>query len=98
MMKSSSVLINVGRGGIINEDDLVLALEQGQLHSAVLDVFETEPLPAESPLWKLPNVYVTPHCAATSFPQNVVDIFVENYGRFVQGSPLLHVIDFERGY
>ena len=98
MMKSSVVLINVGRGGIINEEDLVVALQNGQIGSAVLDVFETEPLPAESPLWELPNVYITPHIAAASFPQDVVDIFVENYGRFVQGRPLLHRIDFERGY
>jgi len=98
MMKPSAVLINVGRGGIINEEDLIIALQQERIGSAVLDVFETEPLPAESPLWALPNVYVTPHFAAPSFPEDVVEIFVENYARFVQGRPLLHIINFERGY
>lgn len=98
MMKSSVVLINVGRGSVINETDLVTALQQGQIGAAVLDVFETEPLPEDSPLWHLPNVYVTPHFAAVSFPQDVVNIFVENYHRFSQQESLLHQIDFERGY
>lgn len=98
MMKSSVVLINVGRGSIVKESDLAAALQQGQIGGAVLDVFETEPLPADSPLWGLPNVYITPHFAAASFPEDVVEIFVENYGRFIQGSPLLHVVDFDRGY
>lgn len=98
MMKSSAVLINVGRGSIVDEDDLVTALQRGQIGAAVLDVFETEPLPVDSPLWELPNVYITPHYAAASFPEDVVGIFVENYGRFIQGRPLLQVIDFDRGY
>jgi len=98
MMKSSVVLINVGRGSIVNENDLATALQQRQIGGAVLDVFETEPLPSDSPLWGLPNVYITPHFAAASFPEDVVEIFVENYGRFIQGRPLLHLIDFDRGY
>jgi len=98
MMKSSVVLINVGRGSIVKESDLAAALQQGQISGAVLDVFETEPLPADSPLWGLPNVYITPHFAAASFPEDVVEIFVKNYGRFIQGRPLLHLIDFARGY
>ena len=98
MMKSSATLINVGRGSIINEPDLVTALQQGQIASAVLDVFETEPLPKDSLLWSLPNVFVTPHFAAASFPEDVVAIFVENYDRFIQHKPLMHVIDFKRGY
>jgi len=98
MMKTSAVLINVGRGGIVNECDLVAALQQGHIGAAVLDVFAAEPLPPDSPLWDLPNVYVTPHCAAASFPEDVVGIFVENYGRFIRGGSLLHVIDFYRGY
>ncbi len=98
MMNSSAVLINVGRGSIVSESDLVSALQQKQIAAAVLDVFETEPLPKESLLWDLPNVYVTPHVAAASFPQDVVEIFVENYRRFTNNEPLLHRIDFERGY
>ena len=97
-MKSSAVLINVGRGSLINEDDLVAALQEKKIGAAVLDVFETEPLPQTSQLWEIPNVSVTPHVAAASFPQDVINIFVQNYARFTSGEPLLHLIDFERGY
>jgi len=98
MMKSSAVLINVGRGSLVDENDLVTALQQGQIKAAVLDVFETEPLSQDSMLWEQPNAFVTPHVAAASFPQDVIEIFVENYARFTSNEPLLHVIDFERGY
>ena len=98
MMKSSSVLINVGRGSVVNEHDLIKALEGGEIDAAVLDVFETEPLPGDSPLWSMPNVYITPHVAAISFPEHVVGVFKENYHRYLQHKPLLHLIDFERGY
>ena len=98
MMKASAVLINVGRGSLVDENDLESALQSGQIKAAVLDVFETEPLPQESALWTLPNAFVTPHIAAASFPQDVIDIFVKNYNRFIRNEPLLHVIDFERGY
>ena len=98
MMKSSSVLINVGRGSVVNEHDLIKALEGGEIDAAVHDVFETEPLPGDSPLWSMPNVYITPHVAAISFPEHVVGVFKENYHRYLQHKPLLHLIDFERGY
>lgn len=98
MMKPSATLINVGRGSIVNEPDLVTALQQGQIAAAVLDVFETEPLPEDSLLWSLPNVFVTPHFAAASFPEDVVRIFTENYDRFLNSEPLLQQIDFELGY
>ena len=98
MMKSSAVLMNVGRGSIINEDDLVCALRDGVIGGAVLDVFANEPLAQDSPFWHLPNVYVTPHNAATSFPEDIVGIFVGNYRRFLRQEPLLHVVDFELGY
>jgi len=98
MMKPSAVLMNVGRGSIVDEDDLVSALRGGIIGGAVLDVFTDEPLARESPLWLLPNVYVTPHNAATSFPEDIVEIFVENYRRFMRKEPMLHVIDFDLGY
>jgi len=98
IMKPSATLINVGRGSIVNEADLVHALQQGQIAAAVLDVFETEPLPTDSLLWSLPNVYVTPHFAAASFPEDVVRIFTENYHRSLRGEPLLQQIDFMLGY
>jgi len=98
MMKPSAVLINVGRGSIINETDLVIALQNGMIGGAVLDVFSTEPLPPDSPLWHLPNVYLSPHQAAVSFPEDVVAIFADNYRRFTNGQRLRHVVDFELGY
>lgn len=98
MMKSTAVLMNVGRGSVVDEKDLVTALQTGVIGAAVLDVFETEPLPAQSPLWTMPNVYITPHFAAASFPEDVVEIFIDNYHRFLQSEPLLHLINFERGY
>jgi len=73
-------------------------LRNGGIAGAVLDVFEYEPLARDNPLWHLPNVHITPHNAATSFPEDVVRIFVENYQRFVQKQPLRHVIDFDQGY
>lgn len=98
LMKSSTVLMNVGRGSIINEDDLVAALLDGVIGGAVLDVFAIEPLAQDSPLWQLPNVYVTPHNAATSFPEDIVGIFVENYQRFMRKETMCHIIDFDLGY
>jgi phosphoglycerate dehydrogenase-like enzyme len=98
LMKSSAVLINVGRGCIINEADLVTALREGVIGGAVLDVFENEPLAQDSSLWQLPNVFITPHTAAMSFPEDIVRIFVENYKRFIQEQPLSHIIDFDLGY
>lgn len=98
MMKPSAVLMNVGRGKLINEVDLVAALREGVIGGAVLDVFENEPLNRDNPLWQLPNVFVTPHNAATTFPEDIVEIFVENYDRFLRQETLRHVVDFDLGY
>ena len=98
LMKPSAVLINVGRGNSICEPDLIEALRGGVIGGAVLDVFETEPLPQDSPLWLMPNVYITPHTSAISFPDEIVQVFVDNYHRFIRGEPLRHVVDFELGY
>lgn len=98
MMKPSAVLMNVGRGNIIDEADLVCALEDGVIRGAVLDVFEHEPLQPESPLWQMPNVCITPHVAATSFPEDIAEVFIHNYQRFLHREPLQHVVDFELGY
>ena len=98
LMKPSSILINVGRGNSINEEHLAHALREGVIGGAVLDVFETEPLPQGSPLWQLPNVWVTPHTSANSFPEDIAAVFIENYQRFLRREPLFHVVDFELGY
>jgi phosphoglycerate dehydrogenase-like enzyme len=98
MMKPTATLINVGRGSVINEPDLIGALESGVIGAAVLDVFTNEPLTPDSPLWQLPNAYITPHHAAITFPDDIVPVFIQNYRRFLQQAPLLHVVDFELGY
>jgi phosphoglycerate dehydrogenase-like enzyme len=98
MMKSSAVLMNVGRGSLINENDLVKALSDGVIAGAVLDVFENEPLAQDHPLWHMPNVHITPHTAALGFPADIAAIFIENYRRFSKQEPLLHVVDFDLGY
>mgnify|MGYP001059734819 CR=1 FL=1 len=98
VMKSSAVLINVGRGSVVSESALVRALEEKLIRGAVLDVFEEEPLPEESRLWALPNVMITPHNSGFSFPEDIVRIFAENYRRFVDKKPLKYIVDFNRGY
>ncbi len=97
-MKSTAVLINVGRGNAVVEGDLAIALRNRMIRAAVLDVFEEEPLPDDSPLWDLPNAFITPHVAAQSFPKDILQIFQKNYQRFLAKKPLLYVVDFERGY
>jgi phosphoglycerate dehydrogenase-like enzyme len=97
-MSPTAWLINVGRGSAVDEPALVEALAAGRLGGAVLDVFADEPLPADSPLWALPNAVITPHVSAESFPDQIVGVFVENLRRFERGEPLLHRIDPERGY
>ena len=97
-MKATALLINIGRGNVVLESALIRALQKGEIGGAVLDVFEEEPLPQESPLWSLPNVFITPHISGYSFPSDIVGIFAENYRRFLSGSPLLHQVDFKRGY
>ena len=98
LMKPSAVLMNVGRGSLINEADLLTALREDVIAGAVLDVFQNEPLVQDSPLWQLPNVYITPHTAAMSFAQDIVEIFIDNYKRFIQKQPLSYIIDFDLGY
>ena len=86
-------IVNVGRGEIVVERDLIASLQSGHLRGAYLDVFEHEPLPAESPLWGLPNVIVTPHSAGHSAGNQgrVADMFMENLERFISGKALLRV-------
>ena len=97
-MHPSSVLINVSRGALIEEDALVLALRDGKLRAAVLDVFEQEPLPEESPLWTEPRAWITPHIAGPSEIDLIADEFADNYRRFIRGAPLRHLVDQQRGY
>ncbi|KAJ9582519.1 hypothetical protein L9F63_003133 [Diploptera punctata] len=93
-----SVFINIGRGSIIKEDNLINALNKGWLSAAILDVFETEPLPSSSPLWSMPQVRITPHVSGCSRPQHIAEFFKENLLKFQAGEPLNNVLDFEKGY
>lgn len=97
-LRPDAVLINVGRGSVIDTAALVDALGRRAIRGAVLDVFEEEPLPPEHPLWTLPGCYITPHNAATSFPADIARLFLENLKRFEAGEPLAHRVEFERGY
>jgi phosphoglycerate dehydrogenase-like enzyme len=99
-MKPAGYFINVGRGKSVVQEDLVAALKSGQLAGAGLDVTEPEPLPADHPLWQLPNVIITPHVAATSdrIFARVFLLAQENTRRYVAGERLLSVVDTARGY
>jgi phosphoglycerate dehydrogenase-like enzyme len=99
-MKSSAHLINVGRGPLIDEAALIEALRDHKIGGAALDVFDQEPLPADSPLWDLENLLITPHAAgmAGNLWQRHYDLFSENLRRFLKGEPLLGLVDKQRGY
>jgi D-2-hydroxyacid dehydrogenase (NADP+) len=93
-MKAGAWFVNVGRGAIVDESALLDALADGHLGGAGLDVFETEPLPSDSPLWTVPNVIITPHCSGDSDPSDAraVDIIVENFRRRAAGEPLVNLV------
>jgi glyoxylate/hydroxypyruvate reductase A len=93
-----SVLINAGRGRLQRDADILRALDDGTLKEASLDVFETEPLPAASPLWNHPKVFVTPHAAATSDPAHLVRPMLDQMTAFERGEPLRNVVDPVAGY
>jgi len=99
-MKPSAYVINVGRGGTIQQMALVRALEEGWIAGAGLDVFETEPLPEDSPLWDMDNVLITAHYAGATphYLERAVEIFLTNLKRYVAGEPLLNVVDKAAGY
>jgi phosphoglycerate dehydrogenase-like enzyme len=94
-MKTTAVLINIGRGAIVDLADLADALQAGELRGAALDVCETEPLPTDHPLWRMPNVIITPHVAAASprVAERHLETLLENVRRFVQGQPPATLVD-----
>jgi len=98
LLKEEVVLFNLGRGDVLDLDDLYMQLIQNKQQQAVLDVFNQEPLPENHPIWSLSNVVITPHIAAPSFPEQVVEIFANNYHKWIKGETLAHRVSFERGY
>ena len=99
-MKPDAYLINVGRGPLVDEAALCNALQTGRIAGAALDVFVEEPLPADSPLWSLKNLLITPHTAAVTerLWDRHYELIVENLRRFMAGNPLLNRVDTRRGY
>lgn len=99
-MKRSAYFFNIARGPIVNEAELIAALQQQLIQGAGLDVFAAEPLPADNPLWDMPNVIITPHVAALSpaYLDRAVKLFADNLTRFVQGRDMINVVDKIKGY
>lgn len=95
---SSPVLINMGRGSVVGATSLISALDKGLVSRAVLDVFETEPLPSDSPLWTHARVIVTPHVAAETRARDLADLFVQNYQLFVRNEALKFQVDVRGEY
>ncbi|HEX9331700.1 MAG TPA: D-2-hydroxyacid dehydrogenase [Anaerolineales bacterium] len=93
-----AVFVNIGRGNSVDEAALIKALNEGRLAAAVLDVFEQEPVPSDHPFWNTPNLYMTYHTSAISYPEDIIQLFIENYGLYFEGKPLKYVVDFEKGY
>lgn len=99
-LRSTAVLVNIARGPLVDGPELVRALQEGRLGGAVLDVFETEPLPADSPLWDMPEVLVSPHSAAKVASENerITDVFIDNLYQYLAGDPLRNVFVKSRGF
>lgn len=100
LMQSTSILIDVSRGGVIDQTALIQALQKKQIAGAALDVFEQEPLPAEHPLWNMDNAILTPHCSSVyeGWELKSVSMFAENLKRYRSGETLHNLVDPKRGY
>ncbi|MEQ8363313.1 MAG: D-2-hydroxyacid dehydrogenase [Cyclobacteriaceae bacterium] len=98
LLPKGAILINIGRGALIDEPALIHALQSGHLGGAGLDVFAVEPLPNNSPLWEMPNVIVSPHSGSTSDRENelITDVFCDNLKNYLEGKPLINVIDTKK--
>lgn len=100
LLRKDAYIYNIARGDVVDEAALIELLQSGHLAGAGLDVFETEPLPETSPLWELPNVLITPHCAGAmpDYRERAFKIFLENLERFMQGKELINEVDKKAGY
>ncbi len=99
-MKPTAIIMNVGRGPVINEAAMIEALRNKQIAGAWLDVFEAEPLPSDSPLWGMDNVFLSPHCADNTrdWLDDAVRFFAGQFGRWKRGEPLKNIVDKQAGY
>lgn len=99
-MKKTAILVNISRGKVIQEEKLIKALKEGWIAGATLDVFEIEPLPQDSELWKMENVIITPHVAGTTplYYDRAIVIFKENLQRYLKGEPLINLVEKKKGY
>lgn len=99
-MKNTAYIINIARGSLIQEDEMIKALQEGQIAGAGLDVVEKEPLDKASPLWTMPNVVITPHVAGGTpyYVDRLVDIFCDNLARYQNGEALVNLVDKKLGY
>jgi glyoxylate/hydroxypyruvate reductase A len=97
-LPAGATLINFGRGGHLQDEDLLAALQKRHLSHAVLDVFHNEPLPADHPFWSHPQVTVLPHVAATTDPESAAPAAMQNVAAFRAGRPLVGLISVSRGY
>ena len=97
-MRAGASLVNLARGAHVVLSDLIAALNSGHLHHAVLDVFETEPLPPESPVWAHPQITLLPHAAALTDPRSAAQIAARNVLAWLAGEPVMHRVERERGY
>lgn len=98
LLPQGAVVINPGRGPLIDDDALLAALDLGQVSHATLDVFREEPLPADHPFWAHPRITVTPHIAAETRPETAARVIAENIRRSEAGEPLLYLVDRQKGY
>jgi phosphoglycerate dehydrogenase-like enzyme len=99
-MKPTACLIDISRGGVVNHTELIAALKDRRIAGAALDVFPEEPLPVDSPLWKMPNVIVTPHISGNTplYDERAMDLFIENLRRYLADKPLLNQFNLDLGY
>ncbi len=97
-MKPGSFVINLGRGGLLHQEDLLAALSEGRVGGAYLDVFDPEPLPPEHPFWDHPKITMTPHASSETRPSSCIEQIIDNINRLENGQPLANVVDRLQGY